>query len=281
MLKRVFQRHLRTVHPKLAGEQGVSTHQCPQCERSFARSDILDRHQAEQHDGKSTLVECISCGSFIRQRALKDHCETRKCQQMQLNKDITQIRGLTNFNLPPSVSPLLAAGVSSIKQFRCLEQPKLAHLSSQDSNDDFADFLHFRGIALRAVLRALKAPTRSESPGLCLALYALMVPHWRTRFGEKHSGEDQNLILAGAINALQNRFNRELIDRKHWGPSGIVTQLETYLMQLDSGLAPVLFSRSDFWPDILRPRIIAEEPFQRVAKEMAWNDAYGDSGYMY
>lgn len=276
MLKRVLQRHLRTVHFRPQGNQTPPKYGCLQCRKTFARSDILNRHQAEQHGDGSSLVECIACGANIHKRALEDHYKTRRCQYIQHLKDRSQMQRITQIDLVSLVDPLLAAAVSNIKQCRYLGS---LTSKSSDSRHHFVEFLHFRGIALRAVFRAFKAPTGSERPQLCLALYALMVPDRGAKLGGEGLSDEQNGVMAEGINALQKDFEPTLIHHGLWGPRGIVTQLRAHLMPLEFMSEQELLTGRQYWPDIFRPRIISTEPFEREVREMVWRPIPRDSGY--
>ena len=81
MLKRVLDRHLRTVH-----QQG-SDYECSLCGEKFIRPDSVSRHEREQHGDKTGLVECIMCGANVRERYLNDHFRSRKCSDSQAQKD--------------------------------------------------------------------------------------------------------------------------------------------------------------------------------------------------
>lgn len=70
-----FNRHLNVAHG------GPPKHVCniDSCDRSFARADILERHQSTKHgNGK---IACPTCGSLVRKDGLRDQVKTVICRR--------------------------------------------------------------------------------------------------------------------------------------------------------------------------------------------------------
>lgn len=74
MLKKLFHRHMRTVH------RDGDLFECDSCALSFRRKDSLTRHQKEQHSSDNVLEKCGRCGQRVVPRALKDHLSSRRCR---------------------------------------------------------------------------------------------------------------------------------------------------------------------------------------------------------
>lgn len=79
MLKRTLQRHIRSMH-SLAFGQLPDLVRCDECDETFGRRDNLERHVLTQHEQKDDLVECLTCGTPVRERSLREHYKSRKCQ---------------------------------------------------------------------------------------------------------------------------------------------------------------------------------------------------------
>ena len=104
--RKTLKRHLRTVHAS-------RTYPCSCCSRTFSRNDVRRRHEREQHKDETGTIECMFCGSHVRERALTGHMESQRCKDTQHAINVPQINGTAIYDefwiaeLRPMSDPLL------------------------------------------------------------------------------------------------------------------------------------------------------------------------------
>lgn len=264
MLKRVLLRHLRTVHRTQGVETQSAPYKCPECHDRFFRKDILERHQAEQHGEKSGTVQCPSCNSQVRMRALNGHFKTRMCQEAQLKSDLALLQARKQswiaslddpgrFDGTTVIDPLFVALLLFIKDHEYRLRFKFDELLPCHAR---AEFLDLQGVALRTVFRALEDPTESESGSLALTLYFLNLSH---RFNSWLENDPFCGILARTLHALEQRFGFTL-NGHLFRPGGIARAMMIHLwapiVPHDSQMNAIIHCLDYNWPTKDRPRIL-------------------------
>lgn len=81
IVKRVYDRHLRSVH----GEGPV--YECGDCDLVFYRKDSFNRHRNAQHSDTDNRIQCLRCGACIAKRRFKEHCKSLRCRNTDNRKE--------------------------------------------------------------------------------------------------------------------------------------------------------------------------------------------------
>lgn len=185
MLKRVLNRHLRTMHYR------IQNFQCLKCPETFIRQDSLTRHGREQHGDMTRLVRCSVCGAHLRRRALVDHNKSRKCRDAIMKQDksysiATAIQRDNNF---PSIrsptknsiaNPVIICAYLYAKStlyasanwtMRASSSIKTAVARYSPRLGVTTEVLELQSLAMQSIIRKLRFSRLDQDPDLVTALY--------------------------------------------------------------------------------------------------------------
>ena len=266
MLKRVLPRHLRTVHRTQQPNHSNVDISCVECGEVFARTDILERHRAEQHVDKSSTVTCPGCRSQIRMRAFDSHVKSQKCQRAQLQADLTlfaskhetltaSLKDPGRFDSSTAINPLLAVVhflYEAVDYYVDYEKVLQGEVVPRQVS---VEFLHNYGVAIRATFRALHNPIKAEYSVIACALFILCTV---TRF---RFLKDAHIVLSRALITLERCAGCALINGSLFRPGGVGRSMITSVFQADESSDEAferLFSFLDYkWP-VNRRRLMDE-----------------------
>ena len=225
MLKRTLARHVRSVH----NHQGSNSNQllaaimsCFECGKLFARKDNLARHMSEKHGDETGTIECLICGSYVRERAFNGHQNSMKCKRAQrelascsgfgklIAESMASIKRPGRFNASTVANPLVIAIhlSSEFVDYRELSEIPLGRRT---------EFHALQGMALRTTRRAVNSRAKHDCKNAAFALFIMCFP----LRNDPRLYEDKILLLKALV-ALENRFQDPILD-----PDYLITTMKS------------------------------------------------------
>lgn len=174
--RKALSRHPKTKHTTKHNQR---RYRCFECDAAFARKDILDRHQAEQHGDEVKAVQCPVCEARIRKRAIFDHFRSQGCLTAQTKADLDYFQALKRaqiaslgkpgrFDAATVLDPLFISLLHGF-EFMDFDNYDAIPLNKKDH------YWKLRGLAIRTAIRGLKDPTEAEVQSLAFALFYLPI----------------------------------------------------------------------------------------------------------